>query len=123
MARLKRAHFACDAEKISDEILEMRREFDQQVGFRLDVERFGIGARGHEAFGQCCAAGFEMSEEGGVEPHQPLAPVQILESQSVFETKFGHCDAVSAERAVDITPIFLWKWNDSTSGRRCFLRE
>ena len=64
-----------------------------------------------------------MGEESRVEPHQPVAPVQILESQSVFEIEFSHCNAVSVERAVDITPIFLWKWNDSIPERRCFLRE
>ena len=121
--RLKRAHFLGVAEEFADEVFQMRRQLDQQIGFRLGFERVGILARGGETPGQGGVARLHMIEEGGVEPHQSVAPIQIRESQSVFQPEFRHRNSVSAERTVDITPIFLWKWTDSTSGRRCFLRE
>ena len=68
--RLQRPHLGGDAEQLADEILEMRREIDQQVGFSLAVERLGCGARRHQPVVQRHVGRGEMRDKGAVEPHQ-----------------------------------------------------
>ena len=49
MPRLERAHLVADAEQRGEEVLEMRRERDQELGLGLAVERIGRVAGGGEA--------------------------------------------------------------------------
>ncbi len=48
MLRLMRQHLGLDAEQRGDEILEMRREVDDEIGFVLGSELLGRGAAGGE---------------------------------------------------------------------------
>ena len=68
----------------------MRREIDQQIGFGLAVERFGLGARRHQPVVQRDVAGGEMRDKGAIEPDQPVALVKIGKSEPVFQGEFGH---------------------------------
>ena len=67
-----------------------RREIDQQVGFRLAVERIGCGARRHQPVVQRHFAGGEMRDKGAVEPDQALALVKIGKAEPVLQGEFGH---------------------------------
>ena len=87
---LQFADFGGDAEQLADEVFDMRGEIDQQIGFRLAVERVGVGASRHQAVVQRRVAGSEMRDKGAVEPDQALAFVQIGKREPVFQGEFGH---------------------------------
>ena len=72
-----------------------RGEIDQQIGFRLAIERLGVGARRHQPVVQRYVAGGEMRDKGAVETDQALALVQIGKREPVFQGEFGHERLVS----------------------------
>ena len=75
VAGLQVADFGRDAEQLADEVLDCRGEIDQQIGFRLAIERIGVGARRHQPVVQRYVAGGEMRDKGAVETDQALALV------------------------------------------------
>ncbi len=89
MTRLERAHLGLDAEEVADEILEMQREIDQQLGVRLGLERIGIAPRRHQAIVQLGVDRGEPRDEGRVEAHEAFPAVQILEGETVLESEIG----------------------------------
>jgi hypothetical protein len=88
--RLQRADLAGDAEEVADEIFEMRRQIDEEIGFVLAVERIGLGARRHQPVVQRRLDGGEMRDKGAVEPDQPVALVKIGKTEPVLQGEFGH---------------------------------
>ena len=92
MTRLERAHLSLDPEEIADEILEMRREVDQQLRVHLGLERVGIAPRRHQPVVQIRIGRAEPCDERRIETHEPVAAVQILEGEIVLELEFadGH---------------------------------
>ena len=95
MPRLQIADFGRDAEQLADEVLDFRGEVDQQIGFRLAIERLGVGARRHQAVVQRYVAGGEVRDKGAVKTDQALALVQIGKREPVFQGEFGHERLVS----------------------------
>ena len=87
---LKRPNLAGNAEEIADEILEMSRQIDDQIGFGLAVERVGRRARRHQPVVQRQFRRGELSDKRAVEPHQPVALVKIGKTEPVFQGEFDH---------------------------------
>ncbi len=90
VARLERPHLAGNAEEVAEEVLEMRREIDQQLAFALAVKRLGRGARRHQPIVQRRLGGGEMRDKGAVEPHEAVALIEIGKGQPVLQGEFGH---------------------------------
>ena len=82
VARLQRAHLGGDAEQLADEVLEMGRELDDQVGFRLAVDLVRRGARAPSAgrADRDCAPRAKSTKRR-VEPHQAVAAIKVREPQ------------------------------------------
>src|SRR5712691_4860182 len=87
---LQRADLMGDAEQLADKIFEMGRQIDEEVGFRLAVDRIGRGARRHQPIVQRHLARREMRDKGAVEPNQPDALVKIGKTEPVLQGEFGH---------------------------------
>src|SRR5258708_38660213 len=74
------ARFDLDAEQPGDEVLEMRRERDQQVGFGFFFRR--IYSRGNEPVVQRLVGPFEETEKRPGDAKQAFALVQIPETDA-----------------------------------------
>src|SRR5438874_6683881 len=73
----ERARLALDAEKLGDEVLDVRRERDQEL--RLGKSRGGMGARGGKLLGERAVSAGEKSEERRIDLDEAFALVQIRE--------------------------------------------
>ena len=80
---------------VADEIFQMRREVEQQLGFGGAVERGGVAPRGHQTVVQLDIGLAHMADESGIEPDQPVAAVEILEGEIVPEDEIGHVAQLS----------------------------
>jgi hypothetical protein len=63
VTRFERPDLIVDAEQRGQEVLEMRCERDQEVGFALLVERCRIGPRTGESCRERCVCRFERRDE------------------------------------------------------------
>ena len=90
VARLQCAHLTGDPEQLAEEILDMRREIDEQVAFGLAVERLRLGAPRHQPRVQTDIGGREVRDKGAIEPDQPVALVKIGKTEPVFQGEVGH---------------------------------
>src|SRR5258708_39309992 len=88
------ARFDLDAEQPGDEVLEMRRERDQQVGFGFFFRR--IYSRGNEPVVQRLVAPLVEGEKRPGDAKQAFALVQIRETDAEAE---GHGGKIIGERA------------------------
>ncbi len=77
----ERAQFGGDTEQLAEEVLELRRELDDQVGFRLARCRIRRGTRRQQPDVQIGIAHREEIDEPAIEARQTFAMVEILESQ------------------------------------------
>jgi len=83
VALRQRARLGLDAEEPRDEILDVRRQRDQEVGFLPRLELREVAPRRQQARVQA-GVGFllQESEEGGVDTQEALALVQVGESDA-----------------------------------------
>ena len=86
LRRLQRRELGLDAEELAEEILDMRCERQQELGFLLAPER----ARDRHAPPRAARASAgvgsgEMGAERGVDAGEPRGRVQIGKRQSEFE--------------------------------------
>ena len=89
MPRRERAHFVLDAEEPRDEVLEVRREREQELGFRFRIERCGVGARGAQPSREPGIGSLQEIDEVPVDPDESFPAVEILELESVGEGERG----------------------------------
>ncbi len=90
VARLQRADFGADPEQRPEEILDMRRQIDNQIGFGRMPEPVGVAPRRHQPGVQCLIRVGEFGDKGAIEPQKPLAIIEIGEFKPVFQVDFGH---------------------------------
>ena len=91
MPRLQRADLIGDAEEFAEEILEMGREIDQEIGLVL-AWRASAGSRRAVTSRSCKLpiAGGEIGHERGIEPDEPVARPEIGEGEAVFQDGLDH---------------------------------
>ena len=73
--RGQRVHLGLNIEQFGNEIVEVRRQRNQQFGFLLDGERSGMRARVDESLTKQSVRRRECACECGVEPHEPVTTV------------------------------------------------
>ena len=78
-----------DPEQLADEVFDVRREVDDQLGFRLVVERGRVEPGGVEPGFQGRVAPGEALHEGGIEFEQALAAVEVVEGQAETQGVLG----------------------------------
>ena len=83
MPRGERLHLHGVAEEMPEEVLDVRRDCDQQVRFRLERERCGIGAARGEPLRERCIRRREMGEEVLVDAPHPRVGIEIGEGEAV----------------------------------------
>jgi hypothetical protein len=76
-------HLRLDAEQFRDEIVQMRRQRDQQLGFLLVRQHGGLPARRAQLLAQRIVSARERGQERCVNPHQTVARVEVGERQPV----------------------------------------
>src|SRR5215471_8006616 len=80
-APAQRIDLAGNAEEFDDEVFELGRKLDDEIGFRLAGELFRCRAGGHQPIVQVRVAAFKEIDEAAVETHQAVASVKVLEPQ------------------------------------------
>ena len=91
MPGLQRADLGGDAKQLSDKILDMRGQIDNQIRVLFARQRLRMRARFHEAVEQGDVGGFEMLDKGGVQPHQAFPAVQLFKLKACWEAELiGH---------------------------------
>src|SRR6185436_12022853 len=75
-------------EQARDEILEVRRDVDQQIGFVLGGQRLRRGARGEQPMAQVSVGLAEKTQEHLVEACETVPGVEVLERQ--IKAEFQH---------------------------------
>src|SRR5262249_31201869 len=80
-ARAQGIDLAGDAEEHGDEVFELGRKLDDEIGFLLGGEPVRSGAGSHQPIVQLDVATFEEIDEAAVEAHQAVAAVKVLELQ------------------------------------------
>ncbi len=90
VARLQRANLGSDAEQRAEEILDMRRQFDQQLRFRRMSEPVRIAPPRHQPVVQRNICFGEMRDKGAIDAHEAVAIVKIGEREPVREKEIGH---------------------------------
>src|SRR5438552_13276260 len=83
MARRQRLRLALDAEQPADEVFDVRSERDEQLGFRLPVQR--VLACRCEPIGKSSVRFAEECDESAVEPDKALAFAEVGEGQAEAE--------------------------------------
>lgn len=76
VARLQRPHFVCDAEQVSDEILEMGCRIDQKVRLAPVLDRAWLMPRCRQPAMQRDISLGEMGDKSPVEAHEAVAIVR-----------------------------------------------
>ena len=79
-----------DAEQRADEVVEMRRQVDQQLGMVLALERVGRGPRGVETRREIAVGGRQMVAKQRVDADQAVTRVEVTECQPVRQVKLAH---------------------------------
>src|ERR1051325_10618043 len=90
MPRLQGPYLGGDAEQLAEEILEMRREIDQEIALGLAIDRFRIGATRYQPVVQGRVGRGEMRDKGAVEPDQPGALEKVGKREPVLQGEIGH---------------------------------
>jgi len=87
VAGFERAHVGADAEQLRDEILDMRRDGDQQLGFRLARQRIGLGARDQQPVGQHRIGRAQVIDEQRIDTCRTSDGMEVGERDAVGERK------------------------------------
>ena len=91
MARLQRAHFGAMPNSSAMKSSRSGASVDDEIGFVLARHLVRRRARGHQAVVQVEVARLDEIDEAGVEAHQAVADVEVLESQIEAEGRtFSH---------------------------------
>ncbi len=85
MTGRERTDIVLDAKELRDEVVDVWREVDEQLGMRLRRERGGIGSCGHQAVAKRCIPRAEKIEEHPVQARQRLTVVKVLEAEAEVE--------------------------------------
>src|SRR5262249_34264467 len=67
-----------------------RREIDEQIAFRLAVQRSRVGAPRHQPIVQPDIGGREMRDKGAGGPDEAVALVKIGKTEPAFQGEAGH---------------------------------
>src|SRR5262249_36516220 len=109
MARFERPRIGRDAEQLGDEVLEQRRELDDQLGLRLArdlvinaltrVFRRALGSPcRHQPVMQIGVALLEHVDEAAVETRQAVAAIEVSQLQVEGKARaFGHLTRSSVD--------------------------
>jgi hypothetical protein len=82
---------AHDGKQTGDEILELDRKLDDQIGISLAGDLLRRDAGGHQPIVQLGVALFEEIDKAAVEPHQAFAAIEVFEPQIKAKGKiFAH---------------------------------
>ena len=80
--------FAIDAEQLADEVFELGRKRDDEFGLVLAGDGVRRRARGEKPIMQ---SGVRLAQEGderGIEPHETVAAIQVIEARAKAERQF-----------------------------------
>ena len=88
--------FGADAEQRRQEILQRRRQGDEQVGFVLAGQRLRRRPRRHQASEQGGVRLFHMAAEQRVDARQTVSLVQVGEGQPMGQGELFHRRGVPA---------------------------
>ena len=98
MLCLERAHVLADAEECGDEVLEMRRERDEELGLGLALQRIGCAAGGGKARSQRRIGLAQCLDEASIERQQAVARVEVREGETVVECGWRFVEEQAAPR-------------------------
>ena len=90
MARLQRPHLRRDAEQLAEEILDMRRQLDQQIQFPGVPKGLGIAPRRHQPVMQRAIRRREIRDESPIDAHETVAVVEVGEGEREWQRQIGH---------------------------------
>lgn len=82
MAKLERGEFLLDAEYVSDEVLEIGRELNEEFRICFGCERGRVLAGGEETSVERGRGLAQVAEKGGIELEESLARVQVFKGQA-----------------------------------------
>ena len=88
MLRGQRLHFTLDREQARQEIVQVRRERDQQLGLGLGRKRLRCRAGRVQPFVQGRVGFAEKGQERGIDASETLAGVEVFETE--IEAEFCH---------------------------------
>ena len=92
MVRLQCPYLGCDPEQLADEIFEMGREIDQQVGFVEALDDVRAAPRRHQPVVQTDLGFGKMGNKCPIQPNETVAIIKIGEREPVLEGEVGHRD-------------------------------
>ena len=107
MPRLHARNLGRDAEQLADEILEMRREIDEEIGLILRGQFLGRGAAGGDQRKEAGIGRLKMRHESGVEPREPVTVIEIREVQTMLQYQIRHATSVIACLANSLFPLIF----------------
>jgi hypothetical protein len=87
VAGFERAHVGADAEQLRDEILDMRRDGDQQLGFCLAWQCIGADPCGQQPVGQHRIGRAQVIDEQRIDTCRTRDGVEVGERDAVGERK------------------------------------
>jgi hypothetical protein len=79
---LERAQVGGDAEKLADEILDVRRQFDDEIGLLFARERAGIQSSICQALTERLVGRMEVIEERLIQTSQTFPFIQVFKRES-----------------------------------------
>src|SRR6185295_5061162 len=86
---LERAQRAGDSEQLADKILDMGREFNDQIRLLFAIQRTQVFACGNKPLQEGCVYHLKMLAESGVQTHQSFAPVEVLKRESKLKIELS----------------------------------
>ena len=110
VARLERAHGRHDAEQVRQEVFQVRREREQEVGLGLGRQRVGRRAPRRQPVGEPRIGGAQVLAEQRVDARQAVVRMQVGEREPVGESegaRHGRSDGLEvAPRARQSHPFY-----------------
>ena len=90
MTRLQCLHLGRDVEQPAKEILDMRRQIDNQVRLGRMPEAFRIAPCRHQPLMQPGIDFHEMADKRPIDPNETGAIIEIGETETMRENEIGH---------------------------------
>jgi hypothetical protein len=88
VAGLERGKFLADVEQLADEILDVRSEGDDELGFRFAVEGSRVRTGVVQAGPEPGVSGLQLVQKRGVEPGDSFPRVKVLEGEPEREVEW-----------------------------------